>query len=254
MIVEPPNTPMRKMPVTKDTSAPYAPAGVILSLLERNRTKGLPAPITAEVLTRAGVTDSLNSRTLQALQALDLIDDVGQPTKVLDGLRLAPEAEYKTRMAEWLYNAYADALNFVDPAKATETEIRDAFRGYKPVGQQDRMVTLFVSLLEAAGVMPERTKKPRQKLQSGAPTRQPQQRAKVAEPEIQPAATPTHHRRVHVETGLPPALSGLLQSLPPQGDGWTKTQRDLFVTTFTAVLDFCYPVGQQKDRYTDDVE
>jgi Family of unknown function (DUF5343) len=91
---------------------------------------------------------------------------------VFEGLRLVPEAEYKARMGEWLTAAYADALKFVDPATATETQVRDAFRGYKPVGQQDRMVSLFLGLFEAAGIAPERKKKkPSPKPQNGPAAR-----------------------------------------------------------------------------------
>lgn len=143
------------MPVTKDAPAPYAPTAVVLSLIERYRQKGLPTPITQETLARAGVGDSLTSRTLYALKVLDLIDAEGRPTPVLEGLRLAKETEYAARMAEWLRCAYADALEYVDPATSGPADVRDAFRSYTPIGQQDRMVNLFLGLFQAAGVMPE---------------------------------------------------------------------------------------------------
>jgi Family of unknown function (DUF5343) len=98
---------------------------------------------------------------LQALATLDLIDEQGRPTSTLEGIRLAPELEYKQRLEDWLRAAYADALSFVDPAVDDETKIRDAFRGYKPVGQQHRMVTLFRGLFAAAGIRPDR-KRPSQ--------------------------------------------------------------------------------------------
>ena len=165
------------MPVTNNAPAPYAPTVVILSLLERNRSKGLPAPVDAETLTRAGVSESLVSRVLYALKILDLIDENGQPTQILEQLRLAPEGEYRTRMAEWLKAAYADALWFIDLNSPDQVRIRDAFRSYKPVGQQDRMVSLFMGLFQEAGLLPEGAK-PRSKSPSrsvevsrrGAPT------------------------------------------------------------------------------------
>jgi hypothetical protein len=39
-------------------------------------------------------------------------------------------------------------------------------------------------------------------------------------------------------------LDGLLQSLPV--DGWTTSDRDKFLVTFRAVLDFCIPVISEK--------
>ncbi len=150
------------MPVTKDTPAPYAPSAVILSLVDRYRKKGLPTPISAETLGRSGVSNSLIPRCLYALKVLDLIDESGRATSILEGLRLAPEAEYKSRLADWLSAAYGDALVFVDPATSDETQIRDAFRMYNPVGQQDRMVSLFIGLFRAAGVIAD-GKRPRSK-------------------------------------------------------------------------------------------
>jgi hypothetical protein len=128
-----------------------------VDLIERHRSKGLPAPINADVLTRAGVAESLIARTLQALTVLDLIDSEGRPTPALEGMRLAPEAEYLTRMEEWLNSAYADALQFVNPATDDEGAVRDAFRKYNPVGQQSRMVTLFMGLFRRAGIAPDKT-------------------------------------------------------------------------------------------------
>lgn len=232
------------MPVTTDHPAPYAPASVILNLIERHRSRGLPPVVDSEVLGRAGVSASLIARTIQALQTLDLVTEDGKPSPVLEAIRMAPESEYKQRLAEWLNAAYADALQFVDPASADETQIRDAFRSYKPVGQQNRMVTLFIGLFAGAGIGPEK--------KSGAPRKAgvaPRKPAAPAPPRP-PAPKPHHHAPSAFQNGgLPPALSGLLASLPNSGDGWVKADRDRFVATFGAVLDFCYPVvaaGKQK--------
>ena len=146
------------MAVTAEKSAPYAPASAIIALIERHRNRGLPAPVTSEVLGRAGISNSLIPRTLQALQVLDLIDEQGAPTETMEGLRLAPEAEYQKRLSEWLKGAYADVLSFVDPAQDDETAVRDAFRSYNPVGQQPRMVSLFLGLLATAGMADEKHK------------------------------------------------------------------------------------------------
>ena len=149
------------MPITNEQPAPYAPTKAVIGLIERHRRNGLPSPVTEDVLQRAGISASLTSRTLQALMTLDLIDDQGRPTPTLEGIRLAPEPEYKQRLADWLRAAYADALSFVDPAQDDETKIRDAFRAYKPVGQQPRMVTLFTGLFAVAGVRPEKKRSSR---------------------------------------------------------------------------------------------
>jgi hypothetical protein len=244
------------MAVTPDQPAPYAPATVILDLIERYRNRGLPSPIDSSVLVRAGVSDSLINRTLQALSTLDLVDADGKPSQALEGMRLAPEAEYRKRMGEWLCNAYADALQFIDPAMSDETAVRDAFRNYKPVGQQDRMVSLFSGLFRAAGIAPEKptTAAPR-RLSTGAiilprpqkaaitPNRSPVRKLKFLTPNPPlPAGS----------SGTHPAIAGVLASLPDPRIGWTRDDRDRFLIAFSAVLDFAVPVVERTAALPDD--
>lgn len=229
------------MAVTPDQSGPYAPATAVMSLIERHRTRGLPSPINDDVLARAGISDSLAPRTLYALKVMDLIDEDGKPTEIFEGIRKAPEAEYQQRLTTWLNTAYADALQFIDPATADETQIRDAFRNYTPIGQQSRMVSLFMGLYAAAGVAPERKRQTAIK-----PTRT------AIKPPRPKSQQPTPPRQGNGSSSgqsgsIPPALNGLLASLPSAGAGWTQIERDRFVTTFSAVLDFCFPVQDIED-------
>lgn len=235
------------MAVTADKPAPYAPASAILDIIDRYRNKGLPTPVTAEVLGRAGISDSLIPRTLYSLQVLDLIGEDGRPTQMFDGIRRAPQAEYTMRLAEWLQAAYADALQFVDPATADETGIRDAFRSYNPIGQQPRMVTLFTGLFRAAGIGPEKAAKGPAEPQ---PIRMNIRQRPLRTPERKPV-TPLSPA-VGALPSLPPALAGLLSSLPKNGESWSKADRDRFVQTFAAVLDFCFPVQEPEEREIED--
>lgn len=232
------------MAVTATTPAPYAPPSAIMEVVNRFR-RGLPAPITTEVLGRAGISDSLIPRTLQALQTLDLVSDDGAATMILEGLRRAPEPEFQKRLAEWLNTTYADVLSFIDPATADEGAIRDAFRAYNPVGQQPRMVTLFIGLYTAAGV---RT------AEKAATPRAPSVRARAtgiasgAGKAVARARTSTAHAAAtknNASAEMPSALAGLMASLPKDGDGWTQADHDKFMRTFSAVLEFCYPIVTQ---------
>lgn len=225
------------MPVTADQPGPYGPASGVIGLIERHRNKGLPAPVDADVLGRAGITPSLIPRTLQTLAALDLLTEDGKPSEALEGLRLTPEAEYKQRVAEWLTGTYADALQFVDPATDDETKIRDAFRNYKPIGQQGRMVSLFIALFAYAGIGPERVARPPAKRSPANPAPKPR-------PPAKPTSDPSKPPIVHADGNLPPALSGLLTSLPALGANWTEDGRDKFMLTFGTLVDLFYPVSQ----------
>lgn len=231
------------MPVTQDRPAPYAPASAVLDLIARYRTRGLPQPINADVLGRAGVSPSLTPRTLYALQVLDLIDEAGEPTALFDGLRRAPESEFKQQLADWLRTAYADVFAFVDLETDDDTRIRDAFRSYNPIGQQGRMVTLFQGLCTAAGLRPP---KDTQAPATASPRRPSPRRSAppLASRKSVAGARPTS------ATDLPPALSGLLTSLPSRG--WSKTDRDKFLQTFAAVVDFCYPLIEDDEHPNDE--
>jgi hypothetical protein len=235
------------MAVTMDKPGPYAPASAILEIINRYRNRGLVFPVTGEVLGRAGISESLIPRTLQALQTLDLFGVDGNPTATMEGIRLAPEVEYKKRLEDWLKSAYAEVFAFVDPKTDDETRIRDAFRSYNPVGQQPRMVTLFQGLCAAAGLAPEKTASaPRQ---APRPRSNPLQLSARSRSSTAPKSPPTKPNPTTnpISPGLPPALAGLLASLPPDGTGWTAPQRQRFLTTFTAVLDFCFPVVEPTD-------
>ena len=234
------------MPVTKDATAPYAPASGILSIIERHRNKGLPSPIDADTLARSGVSNSLIPRTMQALTTLDLIDEDGNPTDILEGLRLASEGDFKNRMIDWLRHAYSDALQFIEP-EADETAIRDAFRSYKPVGQQSRMVTLFTGLFTAAGLREGSERRPIQGT-NGKPRKQRAEKRVVQSKEAEPKAREEHSAPVSSNMGqLPPAVAGLLHSLPLSGTGWSKRKREQFLNIFGATLDFYIPVISDED-------
>ena len=229
------------MAVRRDVPGPYAPPRAILEIINRFRHRGLATPFDADVLARAGVSNSLIQRTLHSLRTLDLIDEIGNPTEQLINLQQAPEPEFQGRLADVVRAAYAEIFNFADPATDDAQAIRDAFRPYRPTGQQNRMVSLFLGLSAAAGLIP----------QSAANEGQAERPARAAVPRRVPnpvTRTPRSDARtrdtVRPAPGLPPALAGLLNALPGDNAGWTQDERDRFVTTFEAVLDFSYPIRE----------
>lgn len=228
------------MPVTADRPGPYTSPKSVVDIIYRHRERGLPSIVDADTLRRAGVSESLVPRTLQSLQGLDLIAEDGRITEVFEGLRLAPEPEFKDALKKWLDATYADVLQFVDPAVDGETAVRDAFRNYKPVGQQERMVTLFMRLYEAAGVAAPKSDAAKPRSRSLAVRDPVRPKTAVKAPAREAAVQPA--RGAQPPGGLPPAIAGLLQSLPPEGAGWTQETRDKFIVTFEAVVDFCFPI------------
>ena len=232
------------MPVTKERAGPYASPSSILEVINRRRDRGLNTPINAEVLARAGIPDSLIPRTLQSLQTLDLIDEAGEPTPTFETLKLAPTPEFKTRMQEWLRKTYADVFTFVDPSEDNEVKITDAFRHYNPGGQQRRMVILFRELCAAAGLAPEKTASAKP-----APAPRPRTTISVARGSTKPVAKSPASKS---PSGLPPALAGLMDSLPSPQTGWTSAERDKFLETFESVLDYSIPIVKNQPAKKDD--
>ncbi len=231
------------MAVTAEQSAPYVAPGVFVPLLERNREKGLPNPLTAESLQRLGVSDSLVPRTLQAFRTLDLIGEDGRHTDILDGFRRLPEAEYRPALAQWLRAAYVHALDVIDPATADETALRDAFRNYNPISMQPRMVTLFTALFEMAGVRsadrPKATPKKAVPTSTG-PRAQRSSTVRTVVARLDRAAE--HPSDSTALTGLHPALAGLIASLPSPTQGWTSEARNRWYAAFGVVLDLAIPL------------
>jgi|SRR6185437_4409729 len=230
------------MPVTQAKPGPYATTSAIVDTIARYRTRGLPFPVNTEVLARAGISESLIPRTLQSLKTLDLINDAGNPTETLEGIRLAPEAEYKKRLEDWLKGTYAEIFAFVDPTKDGSVRIRDAFRGYEPIGQQDRMVALFEGLCTEAGLIETKASAPH-----AAATTRPKSPLHPRAQRNVDTLKGTDKRGTNIaHSGIPAPLTGLLSGLPPMGNGWTSDERKKFLATFEAVLDYCFPIVKEK--------
>lgn len=241
------------MPIRTGGTAPYAPPATVLQVINAFRDRGLSTPITLDVLMRASVSESLAPRTLASLKGLELLDNEGNPTAELEGLRRATSDEFRQRLAALVRNVYAEVFKFADPATDPPHKIIDAFRAYDPAAQRARMVALFMGLSQAAGLAPE--KKPQATSTNGAATPRKKPSATAVKRTVSPAAA-ARGLAAWPEIGagaIPPALAGLLASLPAVDEGWSKIQRDKWVQTFEMVLDFAIPIREPETAtITDD--
>lgn len=237
------------MAIRSGTPAPYGPPAGVMAVINGFRDRGLATPFTSDVLLRAGVSESLVPRVLQSLKGLDLIDEDGHPTPQMEGLRRAPSEEFKKRLEEVVRAAYAEVFQFTDPATDDATRVADAFRAYQPAGQRARMVTLFLGLCEAAGIIPSGTTASRA-ISAVRPMSK-----NAAAPTARRPATFSTQARIRSDDGngmIPAPLSGLLASLPAEGSGWTEARRTAFVGAFQSVLDFLYPIVPQESNHRRD--
>lgn len=232
------------MAVRADGPVPYAPRAAVLGIIDRYRDRGLQSPFTQDVLLRAGVSESLVPRTLQALKLLDLVDGEGVPTVHMEGLRRASTEEFPERLGDVLRASYADVFAYVDPAEDSIERISDAFRSYTPSGMRDRAVSLFIGLCERAGIRPEAARRePVPKSRSARSAAPARRTANGSTSTSRPAQS--KRETFHSPDDLPPALLGLLRQLPK---AWTKLDRDRFITAFEATLDYCVPQVPDQEK------
>jgi hypothetical protein len=220
----------------------------VLQLINGFRDRGLATPFTADVLLRAGITESLVPRVLRSMEQLELIDADGNPTPQMEGLRRASSADFRTRLEEIVRGVYAEVFQFTNPATDPPTKVADAFRAYEPIGQRGRMVTLFLGLCEAGGIIAEgaarkqaptgTSKKPAAK----PATRRTTEPARGGEP-----------ARANI-AGVDPLIAAAVQKLPPNGTGWTKDEREKWLAFFTTTLDFTVPIREAQPVGQDETD
>jgi hypothetical protein len=245
------------MAVRSGGQAPYAPPQAIIALIHAYRNRPLQTPFTPDVLMRAGVKDSLVPRVAASLKLLDLIDEAGNPTAELEGLRRAAQGEYRSRLEAIVRSVYAEVFQYFDPATDDEDKARDIFRHYEPIGQLTRIVRLFMGLCEEAGIIPEGRRRP-PAVATAAPGRNGAKR-KEKQPEAprRPGSVATSaHVRTDSGGFVPPAIMGVLAGLPTRERGWTKAERDNFYTAFGSLLDFSIPIREAatQEPDTDDTD
>lgn len=232
------------MPLVPNGPAPYAPPKTVVDIISAYREKGLKTPFTIEVLTRAGVPDSLAPRTLQAMKLLDLIDSEGRPSEQFDQAVRMPDGQFREALQDILLAAYSDVFSFADPASEGMDRVRDAFRTYSPRGQQSRMVTLFLGLLEYLGLDTSAAKAG----QAERPARQSTRKATTTRSSEngsrrRSSSSDRARTRRNAVSVPDPIMSLLDDALPLDDKTWNRGQRDAFVRSLEALLDLYFPVS-----------
>jgi hypothetical protein len=225
----------------------------------------LPEPVNSKVLQQIQVSEGNAPRTLQALKLLGLLNDEGYPTEAFVQLSKTKPLEYPEALAEIVRNAYKPIFTIVDPAQDDYDAVDNAFWGYEPRGQRQRMVRLFVGLCAEAGLIPEERRDAMQQSSSQQTTRRQssvrssgkQDRrlrrsgaAQQPKAEAQPdgAADADEKKRREAENGTQdyPAIAVMMQQLPKNGE-WTSKRRQLWMQAMVSAVDLSVDVVDAED-------
>jgi hypothetical protein len=230
-------------------TAPYAPLSNALATLKQIRDRGLPNPVTNQVVERIGIPAGNVPRTILLLRFLDITDANGNLTGKYERLKRARSEEYQSILAEIILEGYGDVFHYVEPATASVESIGDAFRHYEPAAQRTRMVTLFIGLCEEAGIRPigkrtaSKPASPRTSSNSSRKTRaQSDGRTasatgrEVAQNNFVADKTARQPEVVSLDSDYA-LLMALFQQLPANKK-WSAKQRERWLKLFTANLDF----------------
>ena len=178
----------------------------------------------------------MTSTTFRAFRFLGLVDEGGNRLPEFERLRRASADEYQDTVAEIVRKSYIEVFKIVDPAQDMYEQVHDAFRGFDPANQRQKMVRLFLGLCEEAGIVPPQPKRHRTSRKTQVDAEQPS----VSIPAPRPAPSPT----------LPPAqlkryevIDAIVAQLPDDGR-WSQARRDRWLAAITSAVDLLIEIGE----------
>ena len=236
------------MAIEHNGAAPYSPAKNILTIIDAYRERGLRTPFTSDLFVQLGIGGALAARAMQSLKLLGLLDEDGNPSDAMKGLRTATTDEFPQRFQAAIRAAYEPIFSVIAPETASFEAVRDVFRGYSPAGQLDPIARLFVGLCEASGIR-QPTARPSGVAGSGS-TRSAGT-AKTATRQQTRRTSKQNPSQGGDTSRIPSLIAALMHKLPPEGGSWTKGERDRFESAFGALLDFSFRIVPESEEATE---
>ena len=221
------------------TFAPYASSKAVNHVIQRFRDTGLPDPLTLEGLERIGVSSTMTSTTFRAFRFLGFVDEGGNRLPEFEQLRRATAAEYQETLAEIIRRSYIEVFKIVDPAQDTYEQVQDAFRGFDPANQRQKMVRLFLALCEEAGIVPPQPKRHRASRKMQNQVRETAMPISMPTPVTPLTSSPTASTQVRGYE----VIDAIVAQLPDEGK-WSKARRDRWLAAMTSAVDLLIETGE----------
>ena len=221
------------MPANRDIPPPYFAFKTLTNTITKMEEVGPPNRIDRYFL--SAMSGAGQTQFIAGLKSLGLIDDEGalQPQFVEI---VAKPVERPALIGQVLHERYSEAVE-LGKSNATTGELLEVFQGYGVQGDTARKaIAFYLKAAEFAGDIPlsPNFKTPSVKTSGGGSRRRPKKATDQA------PATPISNG---VPSGLHPALSGLLATIPKQGETWTQDEHDRFKAAFDPVLAIAAPVS-----------
>ena len=219
---------------------PYASGRSVIQVITRYREHGLPELLTTESLQLVGITASTASFTVRALLFLGLVEDTGAKTALFESIRQARSEEFPEILARAVRQAYSEIFIIADPAKADETAIADAFRKYEPAKQRRKMVSLFLALCEASGIIQTAPKR-RVRVSSSQPRSQRTSTPTPTAPVPNETVSSRNDDSLEIDLRL---ISSIVQQLP-RNCQWTSQRRERWLDAMTSAIDLLIDIQDE---------
>jgi hypothetical protein len=135
----------------------YAAVINMQKMLEAHRAGKLSRQVTVEKLIELGIAPGDAARVKNALIDLTFVDKDGYQTPLFASLVTASEEEYREILANVLRHVYAEVFDQINPATATQEQLKKAFSVYAFPKLHRKMVALFKELAQQAGLLTKDT-------------------------------------------------------------------------------------------------
>lgn len=196
---------------------------------------------------------STRSAIQSALLFLGLMDPQGNTDRRLETLTRPPSEEVKRQLLTALFDErYAPLLQGIDLPRATRGQIKTAFQNAGSGAEtSEKAVTFFVAFANEAGKelhpgLFGRGQGTRTRRKTAANRKdlagQSEKETELPKKEIVSENPPTINENVVIRhDGIHPAILGVLEALPKDGQSWTNADRDKLKVAFGSLLDLTYP-------------